>query len=309
MRPTLTTAFALFFICAKLLAQVVPKPDSEDSAKLAAAIQYLQIQENIPKAPNTIQSPNVASFGAYGEIPVSLYTGKPEILVNLHEVSDGTVKLPISLLYDAAGVRPEQHPGWVGMNFTLSTHYAVTRTVRDAPDDNKPNASTLGEHGYAFHTALLNGLDWSQNAGIIAIANTTLNQIHIDTEPDEFSFSAPGLSGKFYLGSDAKWKVQSERPVRVQLINSGTPLYPPFTPPTFTGNQWDSFNNRSDVLSKVLDAGLAGKLTVVTYDENRKPQITRLNLADQKYKDQVGKIRTAIENLKKEKKDEEINHK
>ncbi|PSL25596.1 T9SS type A sorting domain-containing protein [Dyadobacter jiangsuensis] len=244
MRHTLLLIFTLCCFYTRLLGQIVPKPDSEDSAKLVNAIQYLQIQENIPKAPSTIQSPNVASFGSHGEIPVSLYTGKPEISVNLHEVSDGPVKLPISLIYDAAGVRPEQHPGWVGMNFTLSTHYAITRTVRDAPDDNKPNASTLGEHGYAYHTALLNGVDWSQSAGIIAIANTTLNQIHIDTEPDEFSFSAPGFSGKFYLGSDAKWKVQSERPLRVQLINSGIPLYPPFTPPTFTGNQWDSFNNQ-----------------------------------------------------------------
>ncbi len=244
MGHTLLLTFALCFFCTRLSAQIVSKPDSEDSAKLANAIQYLQIQENIPKAPSTIQSPNAASFGSHGEIPVSLYTGKPEISVNLYEVTDGPVKLPISLVYDAAGVRPEQHPGWVGMNFTLSTHYAVTRTVRDAPDDNKPNASTLGEHGYAYHTALLNGVDWSQNADIIAIANTTLNQIHIDTEPDEFSFSAPGFSGKFYLGSDAKWKVQCDRPVKVQLINSGTPLYPPFTPPTFTGNQWDSFNNQ-----------------------------------------------------------------
>lgn len=244
MRYTLLFFIALSLIYVPSLAQIVPKPDSEDSVKLANAMQYLQTQENIPKAPQTIQSPNVASFGSYGEIPVSLYTGKPEISINLHEVSDGPIVLPISLSYDAAGVRPEQHPGWVGMNFTLSTHYAVTRTVRDAPDDNKPNASTLGEHGYAYHTALLNGVDWAQNAGIIAVANTTLNQIHIDTEPDEFSFSAPGFSGKFYLGSDAKWKVQCDRPVRVQLINSGIPLYPPFTPPTFTGNQWDSFNGQ-----------------------------------------------------------------
>lgn len=186
----------------------------------------------------------MASFGSYGEIPVSFYTGKPDISIKLHEVSDGAFTLPISLSYDAAGVRPEQHPGWVGMNFTLSTHYAITRTVRDAPDDNKPNASTLGEHGYAYHALLLNGVDWYQNAGIIGIANTTLNQIHIDTEPDEFSFSAPGFSGKFYLGSDAKWKVQCDRPVKVQLINSGTALYPPFTPPAFTGNQWDIFNGQ-----------------------------------------------------------------
>ncbi|MCF0073695.1 T9SS type A sorting domain-containing protein [Dyadobacter sp. CY261] len=244
MRQTLLCFIALFLIHMHVTAQPVPKPDSEDSTKLAEAIQYLQTQENIPKAPQSIQSPNVASFGSYGEIPVSLFMGKPEITVNLHEVFDGSVRLPISLAYDAAGVRPEQHPGWVGMNFTLSTHYAVTRTVRDGPDDNKATASTLGEHGFGYNTALINNVDWSQNAGIIGIANTTLNQIHIDTEPDEFTFSAPGLSGKFYLGSDAKWKVQCDRPVKVQLINSGTPSYPPFTPPTFTGNQWDSYNNQ-----------------------------------------------------------------
>lgn len=73
------------------------------------------------------------------------------------------------------------------------------------------------------------------------------------------------------------------------------------------GNGLSIITSSSDVLSKVLDAGLAGKLTVVTYDENRKPQATKLNLADQKYKDQVAKIRTAIENLGKDKEDEKSN--
>lgn len=57
----------------------------------------------------------------------------------------------------------------------------------------------------------------------------------------------------------------------------------------------------SDVLSRVLDAGLAGKLTIVTYDENKKERVTKLNLADEKYKEQVAKIRMVIENMRKDK--------
>jgi hypothetical protein len=243
MKYTLILALLLSLCSLKIFAQFKPYPNTEDSAKIAQAMSFLQSQEHIPKGPQAVQSPNAANLGSYGEIAVSLYTGKPEINVNLHQVSDGEIIIPVSLSYDAAGIRPDQHPGWVGLNFNLSTNYLVTRTVRDGPDDNIAIASTLGEHGYAFNTALINNVDWSQTTGMKSIANATLNQILIDTEPDEFSFNAPGLSGKFYLGSDAKWKAQCDRPVKVQLINTGAALHPPFTPPAFTGNQWDDFNN------------------------------------------------------------------
>lgn len=79
----------------------------------------------IPAAPQAAQSPGAASLGTYGNYPVSPVTGKQEININLHTLTDGNVKIPIALDYDASGVRPDIHPGWTGLNFGLSTTYGL----------------------------------------------------------------------------------------------------------------------------------------------------------------------------------------
>ncbi|WP_221390204.1 T9SS type A sorting domain-containing protein [Dyadobacter sp. NIV53] len=226
------------------------KPFPEDTTTINL-VNSQQFQENIPKAPQTIQSPIAASLGSYGEIPVSLYTGKPEINVDLHTVTSGNITVPVSLNYDASGVRPDMHAGWTGLNFNLSNVYSITRTVKDGPDEfNRPNSS-LGELGYLFSgSGLNNGANWALRDTIIKTATTvsiasgsTSGTILVDTEPDEYSFSIPGLSGKFYYGSDRKWKIQCDRPVKLEWITTqNTHLYTPFTPPSQIkgGNPWST---------------------------------------------------------------------
>lgn len=89
----------------------------------------------IPASSQSLPSPNVAALGLYGEIPVSKFTGMPDISVPLYEVPVGDLKLPFSLNYHAAGIRPDQHPGWVGMGWNLNTGGVVSRTVKGKPDD------------------------------------------------------------------------------------------------------------------------------------------------------------------------------
>src|SRR5207253_8323864 len=49
-------------------------------------------------------SPTVASLGKYGDIPVSLYTGIPNITVPLYNIEYGDLSLPVSISYHSAGV-------------------------------------------------------------------------------------------------------------------------------------------------------------------------------------------------------------
>ena len=53
-------------------------------------------------------SPTAASLGKFGDIPVSLYTGTPNISVPLFEVKGRTISLPISLSYHGSGVKVEE---------------------------------------------------------------------------------------------------------------------------------------------------------------------------------------------------------
>ncbi|MCF2516029.1 T9SS type A sorting domain-containing protein [Dyadobacter sp. CY351] len=195
----------------------------------------------IPEPPKTVQSPNNSHLGIFGDFEVSLFTGKPEITVSLQTLESGPVSLPLALIYDASGVRPDIHPGWTGMNWGLSTHYAVIRTVKDAPDEGLP--SSPSEPGY-LHAPVRNALnfgaaDWAATA---KLENLGFNAPSFDMEPDEFSFNAPGLSGKFVMGHDGQWKVFCDQAVKVELISSILTDIP-FKPPYWTGNLWNQINN------------------------------------------------------------------
>nr|WP_320022271.1 hypothetical protein [uncultured Draconibacterium sp.] len=88
------------------------------------------IREYIPK------SPEAASFQRYGEIPVSNYTGVPEISIPIHTVSLKELQVPVTLSYHAGGITLPQEATCVGLGWTLFAggYY---------PNSNTLNQSTL----------------------------------------------------------------------------------------------------------------------------------------------------------------------
>jgi len=81
------------------------------------------------------QSPNSATLGKFGDVPVSLYTGTPDISIPIYKITERNVELDINLQYDAKGVRVEDVPGWVGQNWSLNAGGVITRTVRGTAFD------------------------------------------------------------------------------------------------------------------------------------------------------------------------------
>lgn len=176
----------------------------------------------IPEKPQSMSSPNVASLGLYGEIPVSPYTGVPDISIPLYEIPVGEHTLPISLSYHASGVRPDQHPGWVGLGWSLNGGGSISRIVKGKPDDcNIPNFTGFISAGYYFNTGLLNTSDWNTPSRLESSAITYDNK---DLEPDEFHFDFLDYHGKFMLGSDKKWIVQCNKPVKVEFDGTWMPV-------------------------------------------------------------------------------------
>jgi len=147
-------------------------------------------------------SPNAASLGKYGEIPVSLYTGIPSISIPIYEINEGRIKLPISLSYHAGGIKVEEIASWAGLGWSLSSGGSISRTVMGLPDEG--NDAVYGS-GY-FNT--LNDLRLKP---LIDSPQSTLwwkNQIAYrltkvkDAEPDIFTVSAGGFSGKFFYSQE-----------------------------------------------------------------------------------------------------------
>lgn len=173
------------------------------------------VQAQIPQGPQSLPSPNVASLGLYGEIPVSGFTGIPEISIPLYDISIGEFNMPISLSYHAAGVRPDQHPGWVGEGWNLNVGGAISRVVNGKPDDlHIKNYPQYHQIGYYFHPGVLNTPVWNTPA---YLKETAQNMGNADFEPDEFNFNFMDYHGKFMLNSDKTWIVQCDKPVKVEF--------------------------------------------------------------------------------------------
>lgn len=169
----------------------------------------------IPEKPKSMSSPNVAGLGLYGEIPVSQFTGVPDISIPLYDISVGEYTLPISISYHASGVRPDQHPGWVGLGWNLNAGGVISRIVRGKPDDcNIKNTTEYSSAGYYFHPGILNVSNWN---ALSYLETTAQNYPGFDLEPDEFHFDFQDYHGKFMLDSDKTWTVQCDKPVKVEF--------------------------------------------------------------------------------------------
>jgi hypothetical protein len=173
-------------------------------------------------SPVTFPTPNAAALGQYGKIPVSLFTGTPNISIPLYEINDGDLSVPIVMRYHAAGIRPEEHPSWVGLNWSLQAGGAITRNTKKFPDEADlqylpSNFTTTGGLGYLYQGALLSGSDW--------FTYSNFNEAEgkgRDVEPDEFMFNFGAFSGSFYLDHNGLWKVKCDDNVIVEpLVTSG----------------------------------------------------------------------------------------
>jgi hypothetical protein len=225
-------------------------------------------EAQIPRAPLNIQSPNTASLGLHGEVPVSYFTGIPNIEIPIYTVKDNEIQIPVSLRYHASGVRPDMHPGWVGMGWSLDAGGVISRIVKDYPDDYYNE--TWGDDFLGFYRSyyLLQAANWDQIPFMLNAATDIYQSNFKDLEPDEFSFSFPGGSGKFYLDENRQWKVKCDKPVKVTFNGQFLDVPFPQLPGTAvynTGNA-PSFSGFSITDEKGVQYEFGGNTNAIEYD-------------------------------------------
>ena len=84
--------------------------------------------------PQTL-TPTAYQIGQYGRTPVSYFHGLPQISVPLTEVRGRGITIPVSLSYHGGGIKAEQHPGWVGLGWSLQAGGCITRVVNGIKDE------------------------------------------------------------------------------------------------------------------------------------------------------------------------------
>ena len=151
-------------------------------------------------------SPNTASLGKYGEVPVGLYTGIPQISIPLTSIQEGSLLMPISLSYHAGGVRVEEIASWVGLGWSLNAGGVITRQVRGIPDELDMNRQ--------------NNIDNIQNY----INEELLMQEAVlgirDTESDLYVFNINGISGTFFFGENNEILFTNKQDYKIEKVDN-----------------------------------------------------------------------------------------
>jgi hypothetical protein len=123
-------------------------------------------------------------------VPISLYTGLPNISIPLYTIQYRDITLPISISYHAQGVKVDQEASWIGLNWALNAGGVITRTTRGYDDI----ITNFNKVGYPF-------VDFT-NPNITPAVDEPLrayDQHKSDYEPDLFYFNFSGKAGKFIL--------------------------------------------------------------------------------------------------------------
>lgn len=163
-----------------LVCLVVLRSPAQSTTSQSEAITKL-----LPKpVPNT---PNVAALGKFGEYQVNAYTGLPEISIPLYEVKNGELSVPITLQYHASGIRRSDDASWVGLGWSLSCGGQVSRKLQGLAD----------EDNYTTTPLQLNLSNCNTYSYLWGCSKNVK-----DAQPDLFSYTFPGSSGSFFLGSN-----------------------------------------------------------------------------------------------------------
>jgi YD repeat-containing protein len=160
----------------------------------------------------TPPSPDAATLGRYGEIPVSYATGVPSISVPLYTIKSRKLSLPLSLSYHAGGIKVEDIASTAGLGWALNAGGCISRNIVGKADQvgmwNNPiygykdrasmesyYPSGSGDTNYYYLTHLANG-------------NT-------DAQSDIYDINTPSFTGRFVY--DIHTKQLRYTPVDKQL--------------------------------------------------------------------------------------------
>lgn len=200
-------ASAVFFVA--LFSSLCPT-ESEAQSALPGSMLY-----------EGVQSPTAASLGSFGDTPVGLYTGTPNIEIPLVETDEGDFS--VTLNYNASGVRVSQAGGWVGIGWALQAGGAITRTVRGLPDDNRNGYYYTGSSTQRVWDNLTTPLPGNSLPQELAPEIMSIVGREADGEPDTFYFNVGGRSGKFVIGPNREINTVPTSNVTFE-VEEGTPM-------------------------------------------------------------------------------------
>jgi hypothetical protein len=132
-------------------------------------------------------SPEAEALGKYGVLPVTLYSGMPEISIPLFEIKTPSITVPFTLQYNYNGCKPNEMASSIGLGWNLSGTGVIMRIIKGQFDENM--GTTGNFDSYVSLDPLTVDQPFLTKVGVTAF----------DAEPDEFVFNVGKYRGNFII--------------------------------------------------------------------------------------------------------------
>jgi len=164
---------------------------------------------------NMPQTPGVSSLMKFEEVPVSLYTGIPDVNIPIGDFSTNSSKLNlnVSLNYHPLSAKVDDVASEYGLGWSLFAGGMISRTIRDLPDESNHSDqkfgmyyNTLPEKENNFNIVkdyLVNGTGSGPNiekARRQIFESVLFNRF--DNSYDMYQYNFMGYTGRFFIKKD-----------------------------------------------------------------------------------------------------------
>lgn len=180
----------LFLFCTTIASAQTDNVDVPDSLTEESDDDF----RNRPSAPPEslykqvmVSTPEMASLAKNVSCPVNYSTGVPQISIPLFTIRSGDITLPLSLTYNASGIRVSEMSGMVGQGWSLSGIPSISRQIKGHEDKN-------------YKCVFTNSQNKSYNYVERLLDNNLTNSN--DELPDEYYYQLANKSGMFMYVMD-----------------------------------------------------------------------------------------------------------
>lgn len=224
-RPALAYAhrFYSFVECANRGCNFIAK--LAFTASLIFASDLVTAQSFVPNSGNPVKyidilppSPSVAKLGDFSRPGVGMVSGAMQLNIPITSVPAHNFNIPISVSYSSNGVKVDEIASRVGMGWQLEAGGAITRSIRGERDESSQYLQLPSNHPSGPEDV---PPSWSF---IYMLRKAAQGQASgaFDTEPDAFSFSFCGYTGKFILDENDNPIQTNKSNLKIERNFSGT---------------------------------------------------------------------------------------
>jgi len=237
---------------------------------------------------NFIPEPNAVSLMTPVEIPASHYNGVPNISIPLYNLEYFDFTMPISISYQASGIQVAQESSNIGLGWSLNAGGTISRVIRGYNDFiggkiegyssfvTYPMPVQYDISGYYYRPDVINKdsvtsdllqrptiCGWTHFYSLFDGTEVDLGNNLIlphDMEPDIFTYSFCGYTGKMFINRDGKFTFVDNNNLKVLscseshfVLQDANGIQYKFTAGTKSKSYNESREFRNSTLETVID--------------------------------------------------------